>query len=354
MNSKSEPGLSKGRRGPKPVQLAKLFRLKYLDQVSDRKEIAEKLGISVNSIYAYESRLRKKLVGSLKQVTPDRIRFVCPECLEARVLEDHEKGESVCTNCGYVVAQQPSMIHRLPFDQTYALENQLVFNKSLGGTVDKKSIGRVLIKVRNSKAKIEALKEIAEKHREGQLSALEAGREIREILVDGGAGEIAEVLQQIADPKEAARRIVNMFDAIPIRQIMTLHDVHEPLLIRKMKAYAEKFRREHHMDMPNPVCDPDIFSVALGVAVERVGSEALLNKDVRHNPKDLATACFMKTVQRMNPKVKVRRCSVKPETLLYVDHVLRTYHKPVEPRASLDLGTRKLENRWNGREVRSS
>jgi len=186
------------------------------------------------------------------------------------------------------------------------------------------------------------------------LSALEAGREIRQILVNGGAEEIADVVQQVADPKEAARRIVNMFDAIPIRQIMTLHEVHEPLLVRKMKAYAEKFRRQHHLDMPNPVCDPDIFSAALGAAVAKVGSEALLNEDLKHNPKDLATACFLKTVQKMNPKVKVQRCSVKPETLLYVDHVLRTYHKPVTTKTSLNLGTRKLETRWNGREVKNS
>jgi len=166
--------LSNSKRGPKPVQLAKLFRLKYLDSISDRKEIAEKLGISVHSIYAYESRLRKKLVRSIKQVTPDRIRFVCPECLEARVYEDHEKGECVCTNCGYVVRQQPAMIHRLPFDQTYALENQLVFNKSLGGTLDKKTVGRVLTKVRNSKAKTDEVEKILEKYGKGDLIALEA------------------------------------------------------------------------------------------------------------------------------------------------------------------------------------
>lgn len=343
-----------GKRGPPPEKLALLFRLKYLEEVSDEKKLAEKLGVQKKSLRRYEYRLGKKLVAKLGQISPDRLQLVCPECLEARVYDDPETGERVCTVCGYVIKQQPTMIHRLPFDQTYALENQLVFNKSLGGTLDKKSIGRVLTKVRNNTPKIEAVKDIAEKHREGQLDALEAGREIREILVNGGAEEIAEVLRQVADPKEAARRIVNMFDAIPIRQIMTLHDVHEPLLVRKMKAYAEKFRREHHLDMPNPVCDPDIFSVALGAAVERVGSEALLNKALRHNPKDLATACFLKTVQKMNPKVKVRRCSVKPELLLYVDHVLRTYHKPVEPRASLDLGTRKLETRWNGREVQGS
>ena len=185
-----------GKRGPPPEKLALLFRLKYLEEVSDEKKLAEKLGVQKKSLRRYEYRLGKKLVAKLGQISPDRLQLVCPECLEARVYDDPETGERVCTVCGYVVRQQPTMIHRLPFDQTYALENQLVFNKSLGGTLDKKTVGRVLTKVRNSKAKTDEVEKILEKYRKGDLSALEAGREIREILVNGGAEEIADVVQQ--------------------------------------------------------------------------------------------------------------------------------------------------------------
>lgn len=76
----------------------------------------------------------------------------------------------------------------------------------------------------------------------------------------------------------------------------------------------------------NPVCNPDLFSVAGGYLVEKVGNEALLDKDLKHSPKDLAAACFVATVKKMNPKVKIGgqlSSLAKPDSLLYVQHVLQ-------------------------------
>jgi len=315
-----------GKRGPPPKKLALLFRLKYLHGINDKQKLAERLSVKESTISWYEWYLDKKLTKKLLVVSPDRIQYVCPECLEARVYKDPETGEQVCTSCGYVVKQQPDMVHRLPFDETYALENPLVFNKSLGGTIPKKHYGRVLAKIRNNKAKMEAVKEIVTECKDGRLEPVEAGHKIREVLVHGGAEEIAEVIIETDEPKEAAQKIINIYDVVPIRQIQTLHDIHDPPLIRRMKEYAEKFRKQSKMDVENPVCDPDVFSVALGTLVEKVGNEALLDEDMKHSPRDLAAACFVKVVRTMSPKVRVQgrlRRSLKEEALRYVDHVLR-------------------------------
>jgi hypothetical protein len=56
-----------GKRGPPPEKLALLFRLKYLEEVSDEKKLAEKLGVQKKSLRRYEYRLSKKLGESLEK-----------------------------------------------------------------------------------------------------------------------------------------------------------------------------------------------------------------------------------------------------------------------------------------------
>jgi hypothetical protein len=305
-----------GKRGPPPKQLAMLFRLKYLQQIESREKIAEILGVKESAVYNYERRLeitlRRKLGEIDDQVFRDRIHFVCPECLEARVIKDYETGERVCTACGVVVEQQTEMIHRLPFDETYAFENSLVFNRSLG-TADtlrrNYGLAKVLGKARNSKEKIQAVAEIVGEYESGKLSLVDAGAMVREIFVKGGAEDIASAIAEANRQKkpatEIARRIVNKFDAIPVRQIMTLHEVHEPLLMRKMKEHGENLRKDSGLDRPNSICDPNVFSVALGNLIERVCNFALFVEGVKHSPKDLTEACFLRTVQKMKPDVTI-------------------------------------------------
>jgi len=50
-----------GRRGPPPKKLALLFRLKYLEEVSDKERLAKKLNINQNTILNYEQLLKQKL-----------------------------------------------------------------------------------------------------------------------------------------------------------------------------------------------------------------------------------------------------------------------------------------------------
>ena len=131
------------KRGPAPESLSKLFTLKYQEGITDRKIMAEKLGVSVKSIRIYENRLEKKLVTKLKQVSEDRLHLICPQCFETEVFEDPETGERVCHSCGLVLPGD-ERDERLPFDTTYALESDLAADKSLGGTLPKKGYLQVL------------------------------------------------------------------------------------------------------------------------------------------------------------------------------------------------------------------
>jgi len=54
--------LSGGKRGPMPASLAKLFRLKYLQQIQDPEKLAKKLNINENTIENYEG-LREQVLA---------------------------------------------------------------------------------------------------------------------------------------------------------------------------------------------------------------------------------------------------------------------------------------------------
>jgi hypothetical protein len=133
--------------GPPPKKLSQLFRLKYIEGVTEKEELAGRLGVSRNEIYVCEHRLRRKLiakrviVGTCKtslQVDEDRLRMVCPECLSTRLFPDPETGERTCGACGYVMnaddGQDACMDESLGFNTTYALESSMAIGKSLGSS----------------------------------------------------------------------------------------------------------------------------------------------------------------------------------------------------------------------------
>jgi hypothetical protein len=134
--------------GPPPKKLSQLFRLKYIEGVTEKDELAQRLAVKLNTVYHYEHRLTDKLVaqGIIKlepvqksgQVDEDRFQFVCPECLSARLFPDPETGERTCGACGYVVnaddGQDACMDESLDFNTTYALESSMAIGKSLGSS----------------------------------------------------------------------------------------------------------------------------------------------------------------------------------------------------------------------------
>jgi hypothetical protein len=65
-----------------------------------------------------------------------------------------DNGETVCRLCGEV-QESFSLVHRIPFGQTYQPTNMLTFGKSLGNTLDNRfALMRVLAKSPNGKKDI--------------------------------------------------------------------------------------------------------------------------------------------------------------------------------------------------------
>jgi len=219
------------RRGPPPRQLAKLFRLKYLQGIKNREELACLLGISEESVRIYENRLRKKLVTRLKQVSPERLRFVCPECLEARIREDPETGEHVCMNCGFI-ADESKISETIPFGtedepNTYALTSHIAYGKSLGFTMPKSHLYRVVAKVSMENAK-------------------EA-------------------------PLENAEKI-----PIPIRQIQTITETVDPPIVRSMLNYGSRLLKELGFD--GDTDSNHVLADSYGRLLRKIGAYIMVSK----------------------------------------------------------------------------
>ena len=121
-----------------------LFRLKYLEGVTDYQKLSEMLGcLDPKTVIKLDEDLTKLLESKIGELTPDRLELVCPECLNARVYEDPETGERVCGYCGAVL-DNVEYDESLPYDTTYALTSDLAYDKSLGGTLNGKALMRVL------------------------------------------------------------------------------------------------------------------------------------------------------------------------------------------------------------------
>jgi len=139
--------LSKGKGGRPPRSLVKLFKLRYVKGVVSRKEQASALGVSEQVVSNYWWRLKKRIPNSdyLFNNQNSSLRPpICPECLSPTLMEDHDRGEVVCTTCGAVADEIDELSDDLPFDTTYALTNHLAFGKSLGGTLPGKQLYKVL------------------------------------------------------------------------------------------------------------------------------------------------------------------------------------------------------------------
>ncbi len=132
------------------VQLKRVFRLKYLENVASSLELSEKLGFSFAETVELEQILDAYLLKRINVINVERLELVCPECLEARVWPDPESGERACTNCGFVVNEPADnelceQDDSLPFDTPYGRPtSDLSVGRSLGDTLDAKSLGLIL------------------------------------------------------------------------------------------------------------------------------------------------------------------------------------------------------------------
>ena len=130
--------------------LKRVFRLKYLENVTNGLELSEKLGLSFAETVKLEQILDAYLLKRINVINAERLELVCPECLEARIWPDPESGERACTNCGFVVNEPADnelceQDDSLPFDTPYGRPtSDLSVGRSLGDTLDAKSQGLIL------------------------------------------------------------------------------------------------------------------------------------------------------------------------------------------------------------------
>jgi len=109
----------------------------------DRAQIAKATGLKRSTLREYLYRIRKGTRGNINK-TVNKTHNRCSSCGSTEITFDRENGEVVCTKCGLVLSSVESFENRLPFDTTYALTNNLAFGKSLGGTLPRKELYKVL------------------------------------------------------------------------------------------------------------------------------------------------------------------------------------------------------------------
>ena len=126
--------------------LPNLFRLKYREGIIKSLELADWLNLPVDETITCERLLDAHLHKQLGEITPERLQFVCSECLEARVVTDPERSERCCAACGAVESDQfvDDLDDSLPFDQTYAPTSSIAVCKSTGDTLNSKEQQQVL------------------------------------------------------------------------------------------------------------------------------------------------------------------------------------------------------------------
>ena len=78
------------------------------------------------------------------------LKDLCPEC-QRPTLTKTDDGMLVCESCGVVVDEQPSMVRRLPFDETYALTAKLSHGRSMGGTLPPEDLYKVIAMSKNGR-----------------------------------------------------------------------------------------------------------------------------------------------------------------------------------------------------------
>jgi hypothetical protein len=157
------------------------------------EEIAEELDIKVNTVKYHKWRLKKKLTNEFVSFS----RY-CPECFKKSVILDKETGERVCTNCGFVIEEDPESKFStdIPFGtdekpNTFALTSHIAYGKSLGFTAPRNHLFRVLARTSNNQ--------------DGELQ-------------------------------------------IPIRQIQTITETVDPPIVRAMLNYGSRLLKELGLD----------------------------------------------------------------------------------------------------------
>jgi hypothetical protein len=135
-----------GNRSVKLVYLS-IFKLVFVEKISDLQVIAERLGCGVENATLFVEDLQAHFnVVSENGLHPERLslRKLCWECLLPSIV-DYSRGEGkilrVCCVCGLepdISLVSEDFEQRIPMGSTFAPENKLSSTKGLGGTLNHK------------------------------------------------------------------------------------------------------------------------------------------------------------------------------------------------------------------------
>lgn len=120
--------------------LKKLFKIKYLDQVTDPALIAQEMSLPETELLQLSGALDQHLISVLLPLTPERqnplsfegLQRICPECLLPTLISDIENDEKVCNSCGAVLPESGTPDENLPFGEAFKPTSDLASDRSLG------------------------------------------------------------------------------------------------------------------------------------------------------------------------------------------------------------------------------
>jgi hypothetical protein len=232
--------------------MIKLYHLLRKIPFLPDEEIAEELGVKATAVKSYKWRLSKKLATGVAYFD------YCPECFQKSVILDKQTGERVCTNCGFVVEDDPASKFSadIPFGtddkpNTFALTSHIAYGKSLGFTASRNHLFRVLART----SKIE----------DGELQ-------------------------------------------IPIRQIQTITETVDPPIVRAMLNYGSRLLKELSLDK-----DKDrnhILADRYGRLLRKIGAYLTVSKS-NLQPHQAARAALFHLLTRTDQQEKAKEAKEK-------------------------------------------
>ena len=256
------------RRGPPPKRMIVLYHLLRKMPFLPDEEIAEELGVKVESVRIYKWRLNKKLVTGVTYFD------YCPECFSKSVVLDRETGEYVCTNCGFVVEEDGSRMSKdISFGtedepNTSALTSNIAYGKSLGFTMPKSHLFRVVAE--NAKKESGSLRNLDEKI------------------------------------------------PIPIRQIQTITETVDPPLIRSLLNYGSRLLKETGYGTDTD--SNHILADSYGRLLRKIGAYLMVSKS-NLQPYQAARAALAYILTKIDPEKAKEVIEKYPFNSKYMDLV---------------------------------
>jgi len=198
----------------------------------------------------------------------------CPECFSKSVVLDRETGEYVCTNCGFVVEEDGSRMSKdIPFGteeepNTFALTSHIAYGKSLGFTMPKPHLFRV----------------VAENAKKESCSSGNSDEKI----------------------------------PIPIRQIQTITETVDPPIVKSILNYGSRLMKELGFDRDTD--SNHTLADRYGRLLRKIGAYLMVSKS-NLQPYQAARAALAYILSKVDPEKAKEVTEKYPFNSKYMDLV---------------------------------